>query len=451
MSHPAAAPKARPLKGCASPALKGEATVPGDKSISHRALILGGMALGETAITGLLEAEDVLGTAEAVRALGATVVREGPGTWTVHGTGVGGWSAPEDVLDFGNAGTGSRLMMGAIATTPVTAVFTGDASLRKRPMGRVLQPLKLFGAEYDAQPGGLMPVTLKGAAQPLPVHYHVPMASAQVKSAMLLAALNAPGTSRISQTTLTRDHTEKMLAAFGATIVVEPLTEGGEAVLITGEAELKGIRIAVPRDPSSAAFPLVAALLVPGSEIILSDVMLNPRRTGLFATLQEMGADLEIRNPHDAGGEQVGDLVVRASHLKGIDVPVARVPDMIDEFPILAVAAAFAEGKTVMRGLEELRVKESDRLAAIVAGLRANGVSVEESEDGMVVEGMGPGGVPGGGMVTTHLDHRIAMAFLIMGLAAKTPVAVDDATMIATSFPVFESLMGGLGALFEPA
>ncbi len=451
MTHAAIPSKANPLKGCPSPALKGTATVPGDKSISHRSLILGGMALGETTITGLLEAEDVLNTAQAVRALGATVVRQAPGVWTVHGTGVGGWRAPEDVLDFGNAGTGSRLMMGAIATTPLTAVFTGDASLRKRPMGRVLQPLKLYGAEYDTQPGGLMPVTLKGAAQPLPVHYHVPMASAQVKSAMLLAALNAPGTSRISQTTLTRDHTEKMLAAFGAEIAVEPLTAGGEAILVTGEAELKGIRIAVPGDPSSAAFPLVAALLVPGSEIVLNAVMLNPRRTGLLATLQEMGADLDIRNERDAGGERVGDLILRASHLKGIVVPPARVPDMIDEFPILAVAAAFAEGQTVMRGLEELRVKESDRLAAIVAGLRANGVRVEESEDGMIVQGMGPGGVPGGGTVTTHLDHRIAMAFLVMGLAAKAPVTVDDATMIATSFPAFEMLMGGLGALFEPA
>lgn len=438
---------ARPLKGCRSPALKGQATVPGDKSISHRALILGGMALGETRITGLLEAEDVLNTAEAVRAFGAQVVRQGPGTWAVHGTGVGGWRRPEDVLDFGNSGTGSRLMMGAMATTPVTAVFTGDASLRKRPMGRVLEPLKLFGAEYDAQPGGLMPVTLRGAAPAICTDYLVPMASAQVKSAMLLAALNAPGRSRISQATLTRDHTEKMLAAFGADISVEPLKGGGETISLLGEAELKAINVAVPRDPSSAAFPLVAALIVPGSEIVLADVLLNPRRTGLLATLQEMGADLDIRNVRESGGERIGDIAVRASALKGVEVPPERVPDMIDEFPILSVAAAFAEGPTVMRGLEELRVKESDRLAAIIAGLRANGVEVEELEDGMVVEGMGADGVPGGGKVVTHLDHRIAMSFLVMGLAARAAVSVDDAAMIATSFPEFESLMGGLGAV----
>jgi 3-phosphoshikimate 1-carboxyvinyltransferase len=446
MSH-----ASRPLKGCFSPALKGEAAVPGDKSISHRSLILGGMALGETRITGLLEAEDVLNTAGAVRAFGASVVRDGEGSWRVSGTGVGGWRRPEDVLDFGNAGTGSRLMMGAMATTAVSAVFTGDASLKKRPMKRVLDPLTLFGTEYDAQPGGLMPLTVKGAAQPVPVTYHVPMASAQVKSAMLLAALNAPGKSRISQTTLTRDHTEKMLKAFGAEIVVESLAEGGEAIIVTGQAELKAITIAVPRDPSSAAFPLVAGLLVPGSEIVLPNVMLNPRRTGLFDTLKEMGANLSIENTREEGGELVGDLNVRASQLKGIEVPKSRVSDMIDEFPILSVAAAFANGKTVMRGLEELRVKESDRLAAIIAGLRANGVTVDELEDGLVVHGMGVGGVPGGGTVTTHLDHRIAMSFLIMGLAAKTPVTVDDVGMVATSFPVFESLMTNLGAVFAGA
>jgi len=438
----------RPLKGCKSPALKGTVTVPGDKSISHRALILGGLALGETRITGLLEAEDVLNTAEAVRAFGAQVVRQGP-AWSIHGTGVGGWHEPEDVLDFGNSGTGSRLVMGAMATTPVTAVFSGDASLRQRPMGRVLEPLTLFGAEYEARPGGLMPVTLKGTGQPICTDYLVPMASAQVKSAMLLAALNAPGRSRIAQASLTRDHTERMLAAFGAQIVVEALPQGGEAVTVTGEAELKGVSVAVPRDPSSAAFPLVAALLLPGSEIVLGEVLLNPRRNGLFETLQEMGAEIEIRNARESGGEKTGDLCVRASALKGVTVPPERVPAMIDEFPILAVAAAFAEGPTVMRGLEELRLKESDRLAAIVAGLRANGVAVEELEDGLVVEGMGSGEVPGGGLVTTHMDHRIAMSFLVMGLAARQAVTVDDTTMIATSFPAFERLMAGLGAQFE--
>lgn len=440
---------ARPLRGCRSPALKGMATVPGDKSISHRALILGGMALGETRITGLLEAEDVLNTAEAVRAFGAQIVRQGPGAWKVNGTGVGGWRRPEDVLDFGNSGTGSRLMMGAMATTPVTAVFTGDASLRKRPMGRVLEPLKLFGAEYDARPGSLMPVTLKGAGEAICTDYLVPMASAQVKSAMLLAALNAPGRSRISQATLTRDHTERMLIAFGAEVTVEPLEGGGEVISLMGEAELKGISVAVPRDPSSAAFPLVAALVIPGSEIVLCDVLLNPRRTGLFETLSDMGAQIEVRHVRDAGGEKVGDITVRASVLKGVKVPPDRVPDMIDEFPALAVAAAFAEGPTVMRGLEELRVKESDRLAAIIAGLRACGIVVQELEDGMVVEGRGLDGVPGGGTVVTHMDHRIAMAFLTMGLASRAPVTVDDAAMIATSFPDFEGLMGGLGAVFE--
>jgi 3-phosphoshikimate 1-carboxyvinyltransferase len=365
----------------------------------------------------------------------------------VSGTGVGGWRRPEDVLDFGNSGTGSRLVMGAMATTPVTAVFTGDASLRKRPMGRVLDPLKLYGAEYDARPGGLMPVTLKGAVEAMPADYLVPMASAQVKSAMLLAALNAPGRSRISQKTLTRDHTEKMLAAFGAGITVEPLADGGEAISIEGEAELKAISVAVPRDPSSAAFAIVAALIVPGSDILLHDVLLNPRRTGLFTTLQEMGADLVIVNERESGGEKIGDIKVRASALKGVEVPPERVPDMIDEFPILGVAAAFAEGNTIMRGLEELRVKESDRLAAIIAGLRANGVTVQELEDGMVIQGLGDG-VPGGGTVTTHMDHRIAMAFLVMGLASKDPVTVDDTAMIATSFPEFENLMGGLGAVF---
>jgi len=442
-------PQARPLTGRHSPALRGMATVPGDKSISHRALILGGMALGETRITGLLEAEDVLNTAHAVRAFGAQVVRQGPGAWKVNGTGVGGWRRPEDVLDFGNSGTGSRLMMGSMATSPVTAVFTGDSSLRKRPMGRVLEPLRLFGAEYDARPGGLMPVTLHGAGQAICADYTVPMASAQVKSAMLLAALNAPGRSTISQNVLTRDHTERMLAAFGAEIGIEPLPSGGESIVVMGEAELKAVSVAVPRDPSSAAFPMVAALVVPGSDILLKHVLLNPRRTGLFDTLTEMGAHIEVRDEHEAGGERVGDVVVRASALKGTKVPPERVPSMIDEFPALAVAAAFAEGPTVMRGLDELRVKESDRLAAIIAGLRAGGIVVQELEDGMVVEGRGGDGVPGGGTVATRMDHRIAMAFLVMGLASREAVTVDDSAMIATSFPDFESLMGGLGAVFE--
>ena len=438
---------ARPLSSARVPALAGSATIPGDKSISHRALILGGLALGQTRISGLLEAADVLNTAAAVAAFGAKVEHLGPGAWAVTGTGVGGWRSPDTVLDCGNSGTGSRLLMGAMATTAISAIFTGDASLRQRPMGRVLEPLQLYGAEYDARPGGLMPVRLAGAAEAMPVDYRVPMASAQVKSAMLLAALNAPGRSTISQATLTRDHTEKMLAAFGADITVAPLPEGGEAITIAGEAELKAIDVTVPRDPSSAAFALVAGLIVPGSALRLEAILLNPRRTGLFATLHEMGGYLAVESKRAIGGETVSDILVRASALKGIEVPAARVADMIDEFPILAVAAAFAEGTTVMRGLAELRVKESDRLAAIVAGLRANGVTVEEWDDGLAVEGRGAG-VPGGGVVATHMDHRIAMSFLVMGLAAQNPVTVDDTAMIATSFPEFEALMTGLGASF---
>ncbi|HWA90593.1 MAG TPA: 3-phosphoshikimate 1-carboxyvinyltransferase [Rhizomicrobium sp.] len=429
----------RPLRAARSGALKGTAQVPGDKSISHRALILGAMAVGETRILGLLEAEDVLGTAKAMAALGADLLRDGEGAWRVWGRGVGGLAEPQDVLDFGNSGTGSRLVMGAMATTAMSAVFTGDDSLRRRPMRRVLDPLTLFGAEYDARGDGLMPLTLKGAADPVAIEHEVKVASAQVKSALLLAALNAPGTSRIVQRIATRDHTERMLQAFGAKIAID-----GDAVLITGEADLKPCAIEVPRDPSSAAFPLVAALIVDGSEISIPGVLLNPRRTGLIETLKEMGADIQVANERESGGETVGDLVVRGSALKGVEVPAGRAPSMIDEYPILAVAAAFAEGRTTMRGLEELRVKESDRLAAIVAGLRANGVEVEETEDGMVVEGRGA--VAGGGTVETHMDHRIAMAFLTMGLASREPVAVDDASMIATSFPEFEELMRGLGA-----
>ncbi len=443
-----AGPASRPLKSRRATALSGSAAVPGDKSISHRALILGALAVGETRISGLLEADDVLNTAEAMRKFGAEAVRTGPGSWSVFGLGVGGWAEPKDVLDFGNSGTGSRLVMGAMATTPITAVFTGDASLRKRPINRVLKPLALFGAEASARAGGLMPVTLKGATRPICVDYKVEVASAQVKSAMLLAALNAPGRSRIAQDVLTRDHTEKMLAAFGAEISVEALPDGGEAVNILGEAELRPCTVDVPRDPSSAAFPLVAALIVPGSDISIPAVLLNPRRTGLFDTLREMGADLVIENVRESGGEQIGDLRVRHSVLKGVTVPAERAASMIDEYPILSVAAAFAEGRTVMQGLEELRVKESDRLSAIAAGLLANGISCEEGAGELTVEGLGPEGVTGGGKVETHLDHRIAMSFLVMGQATRDAVTVDDTSMIATSFKEFEPLMRDLGADF---
>jgi 3-phosphoshikimate 1-carboxyvinyltransferase len=424
--------------------LRGSAKVPGDKSVSHRALIIGALTVGETAISGLLEADDVLRTANAMRLLGADVIRRDAGVWTVHGVGIGGFAEPADVLDFGNSGTGVRLTMGAVATTPISVTFTGDASLRRRPMQRVLGPLSLFGAEAQPRDGGLLPVFLKGAHHPGPLEYRLPVASAQVKSAMLLAALNVPGRSTIIERAATRDHTERMLKAFGANIDVE--TRGEDtAISITGQVELRPSPIEVPGDPSSAAFPLVSALIVPGSEILLERVMLNPRRIGLIETLLEMGAQIEIRNRRFSGGDEIGDLAVRHSRLKGTEVPAERAPAMIDEYPVLAVAASFAEGRTLMRGLDELRVKESDRLAAVAAGLAANGVRCEESKDTLIVEGMGET-VPGGGSVATHMDHRIAMSFLVMGLAAKSPVTVDDSSMIATSFPEFETLMGALGA-----
>jgi 3-phosphoshikimate 1-carboxyvinyltransferase len=419
--------------------LRGTAVLPGDKSISHRALILGALAVGETKVSGLLEAGDVLNTANVMRQFGAQVTRDAPGAWRIWGTGVGGWAAPGEALDFGNSGTGSRLVMGAMATTPIAALFTGDASLRKRPMKRVLDPLTQFGATYD---NATMPLTVSGATQPICIDIQVTVASAQVKSALLLAALNAPGRSRIAQTALTRDHTEKMLKAFGVDISVETLAEG-EAVHVMGEAELKPCAVDVPRDPSSAGFPLVAALIVPGSEVSIPGLLLNPRRIGLIDTLLEMGADIAITNRRMSGGEEIGDLLVKHSTLRGVDVPPERAPTMIDEYPILAIAAAFAEGRTIMRGLEELRVKESDRLAAIVAGLQACGVRVTETEDGMTVSG---GAVRGGGHIATHMDHRIAMSFLACGLASRDPVTVDDVSMIATSFPEFQDLMQGLGA-----
>jgi 3-phosphoshikimate 1-carboxyvinyltransferase len=435
-----------PLTARRSAALKGRVMAPGDKSVSHRALILGALTVGETAISGLLEAEDVLNTAAAMRMLGAEVLRDGAGSWRVHGVGVGGFSQPPDVLDFGNSGTGVRLTMGAMATTPITAIFTGDASLKRRPMRRVLEPLGLFGAVAETREGGLLPLTLFGARQPLPIEHRLQVASAQVKSALILAALNVPGRSTIIERAATRDHTERMLKAFGADISVEEIEDGATAISITGEAELIPARINVPSDPSSAAFALVAALIVPGSEVLLENIMLNPRRIGLIETLREMGADIEIRNARDNGGDAVGDLMVRHSALKGVDVPPERAPTMIDEYPVLAVAACFAEGRTVMRGLEELRVKESDRLAAVAAGLKCNGARVSETADGLIVEGAGAGGVAGGGQVATHMDHRIAMSFLVMGLASRAPVTVDDGSMIATSFPNFQSLMNGLGA-----
>lgn len=425
--------------------LTGRAEVPGDKSISHRALILGAMAVGETSITGLLEGQDVLDTATAMRAFGAGVTRHGDGRWSVHGVGVGGFAEPEDVIDCGNSGTGVRLIMGCMATSPVTATFTGDASLRKRPMGRVTDPLALFGARAYGRAGGRLPMTVVGAADPVPVRYLVPMPSAQVKSAVLLAGLNAPGQTVVIEREPTRDHSERMLRGFGADLTVEDTAEG-RVITLTGQPELRPQTVAVPRDPSSAAFPVCAALIVEGSDILVPGVSQNPTRNGLYTTLVEMGADIGFLNLREEGGEPVADLRVRFSALKGIEVPQERAASMIDEYPILSVVAAFAEGRTVMRGVRELRVKESDRIDAMARGLEACGVRVEEEDDVLAVHGMGPGGVPGGTTCKTHLDHRIAMSFLVLGLAAKKPVGVDDGSPIATSFPAFEGLMAGLGA-----
>ncbi|WP_424944793.1 3-phosphoshikimate 1-carboxyvinyltransferase [Aliiroseovarius crassostreae] len=426
--------------------LKGEAHVPGDKSISHRSLILGAMAVGETHITGLLEGEDVLGTAGAMKAFGADVERLGEGEWRVSGVGVGGFAEPEDVIDCGNAGTGVRLIMGAMATTGITATFTGDASLRSRPMGRVTDPIALFGAQSYGRDGGRLPMVVIGAADPVPVTYTTPMASAQVKSAVLLAGLNAPGETVVIEKEATRDHTERMLAGFGAEITVED-TDEGHKITLKGQPELKPQTIVVPRDPSSAAFPVCAALIVPGSDVLVPNIGLNPTRAGLFYTLQDMGADLTFENPREEGGEPVADLRAKFSpNMKGIVVPPERAASMIDEYPILSVVASFATGKTDMPGVHELRVKESDRIDAMAKGLRANGVTVDEGEDWWSVEGLGPEGVPGGATVATVLDHRIAMSFACLGMAAKKPVHLDDGGPIATSFPVFEPLMAGLGA-----
>ncbi len=428
--------------------LAGRARVPGDKSISHRALILGALAVGSTRISGLLEGEDVLNTAKAMRALGARVERAGNGTWRVDGVGVAGFAEPATPLDFGNSGTGCRLVMGAVAGCPIAATFDGDASLRKRPMRRVLDPLALMGARItDAAEGGRLPVTLAGARDPMPIVYRTPVPSAQIKSAVLLAGLAAPGTTTVIEAEASRDHTELMLAHFGADVKSEPEGTNGRKISLTGQPELAAQSVAVPADPSSAAFPMVAALLVPGSDIFLPDVMTNPLRTGLITTLREMGADIAADEAQHDGGEARAGFRVRHSGLRGVDVPPERAPAMIDEYPILAVAAAFAHGTTVMRGLKELRVKESDRLAATADMLRVNGIDVEISGDDLAVRGGGH--AQGGGLVTTHMDHRIAMAALVLGLAADKPVRVDDAAFIATSFPGFADLMRGLGGDLE--
>ena len=434
----------QPLIARRSGPLHGRARVPGDKSISHRALILGALTVGETRISGLLEGEDVLNTGKAVRALGATVERTGPGAWRLHGVGVAGFAEPAAPLDFGNSGTGCRLMLGAVAGCPITASFDGDASLRKRPMRRVLEPLERIGAHTLTANDGRLPLQLAGARDPIPIVYEPPVASAQLKSAVLLAGLAAPGETVVIEAEATRDHTEKMLTHFGADVRVEQHGAHGRRITLVGQPELTPRPIVVPADPSSAAFPLVAAAITPGSDVILEGVMLNPLRAGLIDTLAEMGAAIERLNARIEGGEDVADLRVRGSALRGVEVPAARAPAMIDEYPILAVAASFAQGTTLMRGLKELRVKESDRLAGTADMLRANGVTVEIEGDDLFVEGRGR--APGGGLVATHMDHRLAMSALVMGLESEQPVTIDDGSFIATSFPDFVALMRGLGA-----
>ncbi len=428
--------------------LEGTARVPGDKSISHRALMLAALAAGESEVAGLLEGEDVLRTAAALRALGAEVERGGDGLWRVWGRGIGGLSEPGRVLDLGNSGTGARLLMGVLASHPMTAVLTGDASLVRRPMARIAEPLEMMGARIHACDGGRLPLTIVGTGTPMPIRYRLPVPSAQVKSAILLAALGAPGETQIVEPAPTRDHSERLLGHFGATVRVED-TDAGRTVSLMGQPELTPSRIAVPGDPSSAAFPVVAALLTPGSEVRLPGVGLNPLRCGLFQTLREMGARIRVEGERENSGEPVGDLHVETSALEGVEVPASRAPTMIDEYPVLAAAAACAKGRTVMQGLGELRVKESDRLAIVARGLAECGVEVEEGPDSLVVHGKGAR-PPGGASVAAVLDHRIAMSFLVLGLACEQPVTVDDGDVIDTSFPGFVELMTGLGANIAP-
>jgi len=424
--------------------LKGRIRVPGDKSISHRSIMLGALAVGETRITGLLEGEDVLATAAALRAMGADVKRLGEGEWRVHGVGVGALLQPGQALDMGNSGTSTRLLMGLVASHPITATFIGDASLSGRPMGRVIEPLSQMGADFSASPGNRLPLMLRGASPAVPIEYRLPVASAQVKSAVLLAGLNTPGITTVIEPVATRDHSERMLRGFGADLTVEE--HGGERVIrIVGEAELRPQTIEVPGDPSSAAFFVVAALVVPGSDLIVENVGLNPTRAGLIEVLRAMGGEIEELNRRDVGGEPVADLRIRHSALKGIDVDPALAPSMIDEFPALFVAASLARGRTVTSGLDELRVKESDRLAVMATALKATGARIEEREDGLVIDGTGGEPLEGGDeTIATHLDHRIAMSMAIAGLASYHGVEVDDTRPIATSFPQFETLLEGL-------
>jgi 3-phosphoshikimate 1-carboxyvinyltransferase len=433
----------RPLEIAASGPLRGTVRVPGDKSISHRSLMFGALAVGRTTVQGLLEGEDVLATAAAMRAMGAQVERLGEGEWHIDGVGVGGLLQPEQALDMGNSGTSTRLLMGLVASHRLTATFVGDASLSKRPMGRVIEPLSSMGAEFTASPGGRLPLTMRGLVPAVPIEYTLPVASAQVKSAILLAGLNAPGITTVIEPVPTRDHSERMLAGFGAELTVEP-SSAGRVIRIRGEAELRPQSIVVPGDPSSAAFWLVAASIVPGSDVTIHNVGMNPTRSGIVTALRLMGADIELLAQRDVGGEPVADLRVRHAPLSGIDVPPDLAPSMIDEYPVLFVAAAFASGRTVARGAEELRVKESDRIAAMAAALAAIGARVEAVDDGMIIDGTGGDPLPGGATIATHLDHRIAMSMAIAAQHCRAPVTLDDAAPVATSYPGF---FGTLDAL----
>ena len=441
----------RPASFSAPGPLSGIVAVPGDKSISHRALMFSALAVGESSVEGLLTGEDVLATASALRAMGAQIERGEDDVWHIHGVGVGGLLQPETALDMGNSGTSTRLLMGLVASHPITVTFTGDASLSKRPMNRVIEPLSLMGADVTASPGangegGRLPLMLRGLCPAVPIEYRLPVASAQVKSAVLLAGLNAPGITRVIEPIPTRDHSERMLAGFGAELSFDTGPDGARIISIRGEAELRPQHIVVPGDPSSAAFPVVAALLVPGSEVTVTNVGLNPTRAALFDVLRMMGGDIAFTNQREVGGEPVADIVVRSSTLKGIETPVETVAAMVDEYPILFVAAAMAEGRTVARGLEELRVKESDRIAVMAEGLRAIGARVEELEDGMIIDGTGGEKFAGGATIAARLDHRIAMSFAVAGLVSKAPVTIDDMSPVATSFPSFTDLMTALGA-----
>ena len=437
------------MRASSSRPLKGEVSIPGDKSISHRSLILGALAIGQTKITGLLEGQDVLDTARAMVGFGAKVEKIEGGDWYVDGVGVGGFAEPETVVDCGNSGTGARLIMGAMATTPINVTFTGDHSLNSRPMGRVTDPLSKFGVATFGRSKGRLPMTIVGARSPIPIQYTVPVPSAQVKSALLLAGLNVPGDTIITETEKTRDHTERMLSSFGAEIKVEDYSNQ-RLISLSGYSELKGQNVSVPSDPSSAAFPICAAITVEGSDILVTNITLNETRAGLFTTLIEMGANLSFENEREESGEPVADIRACFSpDLQGIEVPPERAASMIDEYPILAVVAANASGDTRMRGVRELRVKESDRIDAMAKGLRSNGVSVDEGEDWWIVKGNGAGSVKGGSTCQTFLDHRIAMSFLILGLSSQKYIEIDDCSPINTSFPNFIQLMRELGANLE--